>query len=211
MDSWSSAPAKPGKFVPEDFGVRMSAFTGNIIGAFSRALSDRMEEAVEEATGMGKSACYAIVQVGTEPGSSIETLRHMLNLDHSSLVRSLSKLENIGLLNRVRGGQGDARVVRIYLTEDGERCFTKILDARREVVDKSVAMLSQDELGQLCSLVGKMSGGVVKAGDDQHFVCRLCDLEVCPQKICPVNCAHEDHYEEPEEPFRRKIDSKFSA
>ena len=57
-------------------------FVGNIIGAFSRALSDKMDRAVRDAAGLSNSACYAIVTIGSEPNSSIETLRRMLSLEH---------------------------------------------------------------------------------------------------------------------------------
>ena len=196
---------------PEDFNVPMTAFVGNVLGAFSRALSDRMDEAVARATGLTNSACYVIIQVGTEPNSSIETLRRMLSLDHSSLVRALTKLENANILERVRGDKNDARVVRIRLTMEGEEVFTKILDARRIVLDRSVENLSKTELNQLQVLINKMAGEVVIGGDDQHFVCRLCELEACPQELCPMNCAHPDHFELPDEPFKRRVDSNDFA
>lgn len=197
--------------ISKTFGVPASAFVGNVLGAFSRALSDRMDEAVVKATGLTTSACYVITQVGTEPLSSIETLRRMLNLDHSSLVRSLNRLESAGLLERLRGLGDDARVVRIQLTMTGEKTFSQILDARRGVLDSSLNGLSADELEFMRSVIGKMMTNVVIAGDDQHYVCRLCDLEVCPQEVCPVNCAHPDHFEMPKERFKRRVDSRFSA
>ena len=63
--------------VPKDL------FLGNVVGAFSRALSDKMDRAVTDAIGMSTSAAYAIVQIGTEPNSTIDELRKMLSLEHS--------------------------------------------------------------------------------------------------------------------------------
>lgn len=181
-----------------------NAFTANILGAFSRALSDKMDEAVQEAVGLSTSACYAIVQAGAEPHASIEKLRRMLSLEHSSVVRVIDRLEGQGILVRERGSSGDRREVSIVLTDKGEDYLTRILDARREVLNRIVELLSEDDKRSLVHLVNKMMPGAVIGGDDQHYVCRLCDLEACPQEKCPVNCAHPEHYEHPEKPFRRK-------
>jgi DNA-binding MarR family transcriptional regulator len=175
----------------------------NILGAFSRALSDKMDEAVQEATGLGTSACYAIVQAGSEPNASIETLRRMLALEHSSVVRVIDRLETQGLVARHRGSSGDRREVSIALTAGGEDAFTRILEARQNALNAIAKRLSADDRKILGALITKMMPGAVNPGDDQHYVCRLCDLEACPQDICPVNLAHDGHVEMPDRPFRR--------
>lgn len=184
-------------------------FIANGLGALARALTDRMEEAVTEATGLSTAACFAIVQIGSEPNSCIETLRKMLGSDHSTVVRALKKLEDLDLVERTRGDKNDARLVRINLTHAGEACFTKILTARRDVLSRAISGLSDGECDGLQVLVGKIMRNVVYGGDDQHVVCRLCDLEACRQEICPANCAHPEHFELPQEPFRRKVDSRL--
>lgn len=185
-------------------GLSPDPFAGNVIGAFARALSDKIERAVRKSTGLSGSACSAIVTVGSEPGSSIETLRRMLSLEHSSLVRLLNGLEKRGLLERHRGVSRDQRAVKVYLTERGEESFTSILDARRAVLDEALSTLETNEREDFVRMLAKMMPGVVDAGDDQHYVCRLCELEACPQDICPVNLAHPEFFELPESPFRRK-------
>lgn len=179
-------------------------FVENVFGVFARALSDKMDNAVQSAVNLSSSACYSIVQVGSEPNSSIETLRRMLALEHSSTVRLINGLEKKGLLERVRGTAHDRREVRVVLTELGETCFTKILDARRSVLQSTVSQLDLEEKSTALKLIGKMMPAIVNGGDDQHFVCRLCELEVCPQEICPVNLAHPQFYELPDKPFKRK-------
>ena len=188
--------------------ISTELFAGNVIGTFARALTDKVEQSVCDVTGLSRSACYAIVTVGSEPGSSIESLRKMLALEHSSLVRLLKRLEGYGLLERVRGAGADQRIVEIYLTNAGEACFTKILDARRAVLDEVLESLEVKERDDMVKLIAKVMPKVVKAGDDQHYVCRLCDLEVCPQEVCPVNLAYPEFFELPNEPFRRKVTSQ---
>lgn len=185
-------------------GFSSDLFAGNVLGAFSRALSDKVEHAVCEATGLSSSACSAVVTVGSEPDSSIETLRRMLSLEHSSLVRLLDRLERRGLLKRVRGSRTDQRMVSVSLTGKGEDCFTAILEARRATLEEVMLPLGSAERKLMVGIVAKMMPHVVYPGDDQHYVCRLCDLEVCPQEECPVNLAYPDLFELPEQPFRRR-------
>ena len=182
-------------------------FVGNAIGAFSRALCDRMDEAVTTATKLSSSACYAIVQIGSEEDGdealSIEKLRSMLNLEHSTVVRMIDRLQDQELVIRSRGSSRDQRQVVIRLTDTGELYFSKILDARRKVLNQMVSPLDMDEKKTMLELIGKLTPKVVLPGDDQHVVCRLCDLETCRQEICPVNRAFPEHFELPSKPFKR--------
>ena len=178
-------------------------FAANILGAFSRALCDKIEGAICQETGLSPSACAAIITVGTEPNAPIETLRKMLSLEHSSTVRLLTRLEEQGYLMRERGGGGDRREVRVSLTDAGETVFNTILDARGGVLEAALNPLSDAERQQLTGLVRKLMPKVTEPGDDQHYVCRLCDMEVCPQEMCPVNCAFPEFYDAPITPFRR--------
>lgn len=183
-------------------------FVENVFGVFARALSDKMDDAVQAAVNLSNSACYSIVQIGSEPNASIETLRKMLSLEHSSTVRLVTGLEKKGLVQRIRGTAHDRREVCVVLTDAGESCFTSILEARSKVLSKAVERLDPEEKVTMLGLIGKMMPAIVKGGDDQHYVCRLCDLEVCPQEKCPVNLAHPEFYELPPEPFKRKVSCK---
>ncbi len=177
-------------------------FLGNVLGAFALGMSDKMDEAVCGATSLSSSSCYAIVQIGTEIDCSIEELRRMLALEHSSVVRLLDKLERNNLVQRLRGLGSDKRQVTLRLTEEGEKLFVKILDARQAVIDRTLAPLDAAEKSALTKALEKMMPQVVMPGDDQHYICRLCDLEVCPQGNCPVNLAHPGYEEFPAQAYR---------
>ena len=187
----------------DDVSLLPDTFVGNMIGAFSRALSDKVDRAVREVAGLSNSACYAIVTVGSEPNSSIETLRQMLSLEHSSLVRLVDRMEKQGLLQRIRGTGKDLREVKVSLTNRGEKYFTLILEARRNVLAKILGTLSNEERMLISSIIFKLMPSVVDGGYDQHYVCRLCDLESCPQENCPVNLAYPEYFELPDKPFKR--------
>lgn len=185
--------------------VPLDLFVGNILGAFARGLCDKIEKAVTKATGRNSTACSAIVHIGSEPGSSIEKLRRMLNLEHSSVVRLLDRLEQAMLVKRTRRVDEDHRKVSIVLTDQGEIEFGRILDARREILNRTLDVMDGSEKSFLMAMIKKLMPEVVDRGDDQHFVCRLCDLEMCPQEHCPVNQAYPENVDEVTKPFRRKV------
>ncbi|GAB4357476.1 MAG: MarR family transcriptional regulator [Oricola sp.] len=184
-------------------GLNRDLFMANILGAFTMALNDKMNRAVSDAAGLNSSACYAVVTIGTEPGSTIEELRRMLDLEHSSAVRTVAKLEAKGIVTKSRRPCDDKRVVRINLTKTGEDLFSRILDARQEVLTKVTSRMTEEERQLLDGLIRKGMPDVVEPGDDQHYVCRLCDMEACDQTICPVNLAYPELTEIPDAPFRR--------
>ena len=183
-------------------------FVGNAIGAFACGLSDKIDRAWTAVTGRGVTTCYAINQIGSEPGSSIKTLTGMLSIEHSSLVRLLDGLERDGLIER-RADPEDRRGKKIYLSPEGEELLTKMLNARRRILQPMTGTLDDNEMQILFDLIGKMIPTVVNGGDDQHFVCRVCELEMCPQEFCAVNGCHEE-WKDPatEHGFRRPIDSR---
>ncbi len=193
------------KLLPSD--ISTDTFVGNALGAFARALSDKIDDAWVLTSGKSTAACYAINQIGCEPGSSIKTLSGMLGIEHSSLVRLLDHLERDGLIERVND-QVDKRGKKIFLSAKGESLWTDMINARRRVVEPMTGLLDDKELGTLIKLVGKLMPAVVRGGDDQHYVCRLCELEICPQEMCPVNLCFEEWIEIPDEPFKRQCDSR---
>ena len=188
--------------------VSKDDFVGNAVGAFACALSDKVDRAWTTLTGRGVTTCYAINQIGSEPGSSIKTLTGMLNIEHSSLVRLLDGLERDGLIER-RPDAEDRRGKKVHLSKAGEELLTEMLNARRRVLEPMTGSLDDSEMQTLFDLLGKMMPSIVIGGDDQHFVCRVCELEMCPQEFCAVNGCHEEWKDEAtEHGFRRPIGSR---
>lgn len=158
----------------------------NIFGAMSLALVDKMEKAFATETGLGPSAVAAIIQVGSDPGLSIETLRRIIALSHSATVRLVDQLVADGLVLR-GGGEGDRRSKALRLTEAGEKVFQRNLAARRAVIDRAIGILSAEETRNLGTLVEKLLPALVDLGDDQNVVCRVCDDTVCTRERCPIS------------------------
>lgn len=158
----------------------------NLFGAMSLALVDKMEKAFADETGFGPSAVAAVIQIGSEPGLTIETLRRMIALSHSATVRLVDQLVASDLVLRAGGVEGDKRARSLQLTEVGRTLFDRSLAARRAVIHRAFETLGPEETEQFGRLVEKLLPALVDLGDDQDVVCRVCDQGVCDQDRCPI-------------------------
>ena len=163
----------------------------NIWAAISLAAVDKMEQAFAAGTGRGPSAIAAIMQIGAEPGLSIERLRQIIALSHSATVRLLDQLAADDLIRREAPAGADKRARAIHLTESGGQLFEEAQAARRKVAARALECLSAQERKQLTTIVEKMFPALVCTdGIDDEVVCRYCDGRVCPIERCPVPQHH---------------------
>ncbi len=164
-----------------------SARTANLLGALVTALNDEMESATTRVVAHGAAFPAAVASMLGEPGMSIEQLRKILGLSHSGTVRLVDCLESDGLVERKAGSDG--RTAALHLTAAGRRRAREVLDARRTALAEALALLSVAEQGQLARLTEKLLGGLTRDRLHSDHICRLCDLAVCPEDTCPVDCA----------------------
>lgn len=118
---------------------------GEAIGEFANALNDKLDNDLTLATGLSPSACSAIIQIGYEPHLPIERLRKLLELQHSSVVRLIDRLEAQGIVLREKGRIKDLRQVSLSLSHIGEKYFTKISDTRKQILDTVISDFTEDE------------------------------------------------------------------
>ncbi len=131
----------------------------NAFGALSRAVADRMQEAMASVAGHGASGPAALVALdGPVGGGSIDALRRTLGLTHSGTVRLVDRLAAGGLVERRVGS--DARAVAVHLTPLGRRTARRVLAAREAAVEQVLAPLSRTERDQLGSLLAAMLAGL---------------------------------------------------
>lgn len=158
----------------------------NILGAFALGLTDKISATVRTAGQANDMASAALIQVGFEPGISIERLRNCLGLSHSATVRLIDGLETGGLVQRTRNPAVDSRVAVLMLTRAGKAQMRATLGARAQVTDPILARLSGSEVTTLLAILGKAFPEIVASERESDIVCRLCDLEACPQDRCPA-------------------------
>lgn len=77
----------------------------------------------------------------------------------------------------------------MLLTEAGDKSADAVLEARRSVYARALAVLSTQERKQLARMLDAMLTAMTPDRATCELTCRLCDIAACPQDICPVELA----------------------
>ena len=80
----------------------------------------------------------------------------------------------------------DKRAVALFLTDQGKRSVGRIVRTRRRCLDEVLAVLTVREHKQLTSMLEPMLGFLTTDFYSGEAICRLCEVDVCPQERCPV-------------------------
>ncbi len=150
--------------------------------------ADLLLSAAEEGAAHGGAAPAALVAIGSYPVGTIERLRVVLGLTHSGAVRLVDRLEEDGLVERRRSG---GRAVSLALTDAGERRMRGVLAGRRRALEGALGGLSPSDRERLAVLLEKLLSGLTDGFERSERICRLCEVDACPQEVCPVERAAE--------------------
>lgn len=159
----------------------------NLLGALALALSDAQDAAARSTSGLGSSACSALVVLSFYPGTPIRTLANILGLTHSVVVRLTEDLASRGLLEREPGAH-DKRQVQLRLTQAGQQGAQAILEARRGTLGTALMTVPDDIRPALGEAISQMLVGLTQSRAAADHICRLCDEAACPPDHCPVEC-----------------------
>lgn len=171
--------------------TRSTARAGNLLGALAIGLGDRLERAAEVASGRSGARAAALTNLAQWPGDTIEELRHMLGLTHSATVRVIDGLAADGLVERVHVGGGPA--VRPVLTAAGKAEAHRVLAVRKAVLDYLIAQLSEEEIAAVTEVAEHLLSALTHDFNAGELICRLCELDACPQDVCPVAVRQRYH------------------
>ena len=155
----------------------------NRLSAFARALADAQLARAREASGLGPSACAALVTLGVAPGATIADLAAIVGVTHSVMVRSVEALRSDGLVERTQ--VEDGRKVSLLLTDAGARRRCAILAAREEAAAAVLAVLPERDRAALALALDAMLAAITTDRVQADHLCRLCDEEACGAD-CPV-------------------------
>lgn len=165
----------------------MDVRTVNLVGALVTALDDRIADRIDSVPLRAGATAAALVVVASEPGMSVQALSAVVGISSSGVVRLVDRLVGDGLAER--GPGNDARAVAVTLTPAGERLARRVLDQRHRAVAEAMSALTSSERHVLVGIVEKMLAGLTPDERVAERICRLCDLDVCPQDRCPVERA----------------------
>jgi MarR family transcriptional repressor of emrRAB len=156
----------------------------NLLGALALGLSDDMQAAVRQQTGLSPTACAVLATLGPFPGETIGVVARVLGVTHSVAVRVIEDLVQRGLVARTRGE--DRRQVKLTLTDDGMAMRDTIMAARNTVLNQALEVLTTENREQLEAMVSAMLIKLTRSREKADHLCRLCDEFVCTRATCPV-------------------------
>ena len=148
----SARPGDPAFYRGDDYRVDES------IGYLVRQLRVEMERAIDaemtehDLTGAQWGPLFAIAQ---GMGSTAAELSRLARVDTGAMTRMLDRLQAKGLLRRRRCAE-DARVVRLELTDDGQRICREIPYALSRVLNGLLRGFTGPELATLKALIRRM-------------------------------------------------------
>jgi MarR family transcriptional regulator, negative regulator of the multidrug operon emrRAB len=169
----------------------------NVVGAWTLGVADRLIAAAANAAGRGGQAPAALVALHEFAAQgTIDQLRGVLGLSHSTTVRLIDSLVADGYVRRTQHAD-DRRAVALTLTPAGRQTARRILAARRNVLRETLQGLSERERGSLMRLVEALTGQLVDLKLDERarpnappsaWLCRMCDFDACgrPAGRCPA-------------------------
>jgi MarR family transcriptional repressor of emrRAB len=165
------------------------ARTANLLGAFLTGLHDQMSAQIERESEIAGDGPAALVAIAYHEGQTVEHLRRTLTLSHSWTVRLVEKLANAGLVQKKAAA--DKRAVALFLTEQGKRKVQGIVRTRRRCLEEVLAVLPVKDQRKLTTMLERMLAFMSDDEDRAAAICKLCEVEVCPQNRCPVALEQE--------------------
>jgi DNA-binding MarR family transcriptional regulator len=92
--------------------------------------------------------CHILLEIGEKTETSIVELASVLNLDTSTLSRSIDGLVSIGLVSRQQN-PNDRRYVCVSLSEQGKRVYESIEKANNAYFSKIFRLIPEDKHDQI--------------------------------------------------------------
>ncbi|MHB1092346.1 MarR family winged helix-turn-helix transcriptional regulator [Thiobacillus sp.] len=131
-------------------------------------------QAVEKACGVSGAQIWAMSALLQTPGMKVSELAQALSIHASTASNLLDKIEKAGLVRRERSST-DQRVVRLYLTDAGEKALAKapqpltgiLTHALGQLPDEVLVRLNQD----MATLIAHM--GEIDTQDAQNPLSEL--------------------------------------
>ncbi|WAL68812.1 MarR family transcriptional regulator [Amycolatopsis cynarae] len=100
-----------------------------------------------------------LLQLWDSDGQSQTSLGRTLGIDHSTVAKSVRRLEDAGLVTRTRSPQ-DRRVTLVHLTDRGRRLEKRVEEAWSALERETVKTLTTDEQATFVALARRIEAGL---------------------------------------------------
>lgn len=103
---------------------------------------------------------YVLYHLGEEPGISVSQLSRLMFCDKSNITRLIHGLQSEGLVTR-RPHESDGRVLRLFLTPEGEALRSDVVTAHHAANRERIGQnLAEQEQGALVQHLNKLRVGL---------------------------------------------------
>jgi len=111
--------------------------------------------------GITISQCHAIVEIGRMNKISLNELAELLDLDKSTISRTVNNLVNKGLVERKEDVE-DRRYIKIQLTKSGQEVFKNIEDGMNNYYSDILESLPKENKEQVIESIGLLIEAIKK-------------------------------------------------
>lgn len=116
----------------------------------------RLYDATLRPSGLGVAQFTLLQALNTAPGMSQKQLASLLEIDTTTLTRTLAPLRRTGWLRTAAGA--DRREVRLWLTATGRRAYSRALPQWRQAQMEFVRVLGTENWDRLMELSVQTAG-----------------------------------------------------
>jgi DNA-binding MarR family transcriptional regulator len=127
---------------------------GALIGRTRKAMIQKIDAELAPLE-VSAAQWMIVLLVGQDGAGSAAELCDLLGYDPGAMTRLLDRLEEKGVVRRVRD-HGDRRTVRLELTASGKALYPKILAAMVDVFNRLLRGFSRSEVGELEGYLKRM-------------------------------------------------------
>ncbi len=127
---------------------------GFITNSASKKITDEFNRRIKD-TGITRVKWIALFYIGEVEGISQRELSQKMNVNESSIVRLLDRMEKEELTLRVRDSQ-DRRIIKISLTDKGKELREEVMPLGQQFQDDATKEISQEELDTFKYVLEKM-------------------------------------------------------
>ena len=101
-----------------------------------------------ETAGISGSQAWALAEIARAPGLIVSELGKAMAIHPSTTSNMLDKMQNRGLIRRERI-DSDQRVVRLFVTSEGERVLAQLPGPATGLLPDALSRLSEDQLAEV--------------------------------------------------------------
>jgi DNA-binding MarR family transcriptional regulator len=135
-----------------------------------RQLEREIEDQLKYQTdccGVSMAQCHALLEIGELDQISIGDIADFLNLDKSTLSRTIDNLVKLGLVNRVINPE-DRRYMKVNLTEQGKKVYDEINNQCNNYYQEMFNFIPEDKHKQVLESLALLVDAMLKLKQTQN-------------------------------------------